>query len=101
MKLDRNTPLAEEAAESLCRTWRQRGELTDGWVFPSPENASQPISRHRARDLVEETGVARCAPARAGQRVAHTASQVRNGAKGYTVGGSRLFGRLAVSTDHS
>jgi integrase len=49
MKLDRNTPLSEEAAEALRRARRQRGELIDGWVFPSPENPSRPISRHRAR----------------------------------------------------
>jgi integrase len=49
MKLDRNTPLSEEATESLRRIWRQREDLRDGWVFPSPDNPSQPISRHRAR----------------------------------------------------
>ncbi|MFL5523810.1 MAG: tyrosine-type recombinase/integrase [Gemmatimonadaceae bacterium] len=33
----------------MRRIWRKRGDLRDGWVFPSPDNPSQPISRHRAR----------------------------------------------------
>jgi len=49
LKLDRSTPLSEEAAEALRRAWRKRGDLRDGWVFPSPDDAAQPVSRHRVR----------------------------------------------------
>lgn len=49
LKLDRNTPLSDGAAEALRASWRKRGDLRDGWVFPSPDDASQPVSRHRVR----------------------------------------------------
>lgn len=49
LKLDRSTPLSDAAAEALRGSWRKRGDLRDGWVFPSPEDASRPVSRHRVR----------------------------------------------------
>ena len=49
LKLDRSTPLSEEVTEALRRAWRERGDLRDGWVFPSPDNLSHPVSRHRVR----------------------------------------------------
>ncbi len=49
LKLDRSTPLSEEVTEALRRAWRERGDLRDGCVFPSPDNPAQPVSRHRVR----------------------------------------------------
>lgn len=49
LKLDRSTPLSEPAAEALRRAWRHRRDLRDGWVFRSPHNPEEAVSRHRAR----------------------------------------------------
>jgi integrase len=44
------TPLSIEALEELTRVQRQYMAIGDAWLFPSPEDASKPCSRHLVRD---------------------------------------------------
>lgn len=47
------TPLSEVAREALSRARKAQGAIGDSWVFPSPENPSEPVSRHLVRDWWE------------------------------------------------
>lgn len=44
------TPLTEDAATALREARQKRLGVGEAWVFPAPENPSEPCSRHRMRD---------------------------------------------------
>jgi integrase len=56
---EHTTPMAEPARRALLKH-RLRSAVggADNWIFPSPGNPSQPLSRHLARDWWERTGAA-------------------------------------------
>lgn len=47
------TPLTAEAARSLREARAERPAVGDAWVFPSPEDPTEPCSRHLFRDWWE------------------------------------------------
>jgi integrase len=47
------TPLTEAAQTALIRARKAQGAIGDSWVFPAPEDASKPVSRHLVRDWWE------------------------------------------------
>ena len=49
LRTEHETPVSAVAVEWLRRARRDRAQLGDGWVFPSPNNPARPVSRHRAR----------------------------------------------------
>jgi len=54
------TPLVEPARGALLKERRRDATISgmDAWVFPAPEDPSQPMSRHLARDWWERTETA-------------------------------------------
>lgn len=61
--LEHETPLSEAAVAELRRARRARTEIGDGWLFPSPFESGEPVSRHLVRDwwqrLEEAAGLPR------------------------------------------
>lgn len=47
------TPLSDNAVKELHALWKARPTIGDGWLFPSPGDPAQPVSRHLARDWWE------------------------------------------------
>lgn len=50
---EHETPLTETAALALSNARRDRRQVGDGWVFPSPADPSRPVSVHLVRDWWE------------------------------------------------
>jgi integrase len=44
------TPLSSEVVAELKKAQRASGAIGDAWIFPSPTNVTQPVSRHLLRD---------------------------------------------------
>lgn len=57
------TPLTSEAVTALKAARKASASIGDAWVFPSPEDPAEPVSRHLVRDwwerLEPEAGIAR------------------------------------------
>jgi len=57
------TPLTAEAVTALKAARKASASIGDAWVFPSPEDAAEPVSRHLVRDWWERlepaAGIAR------------------------------------------
>lgn len=47
MENEHRIPLLHEHVDALLKVCRQSSFIGDGWVFPSPDDASQPISRRQ------------------------------------------------------
>jgi integrase len=47
---EHETPLSTTAVKELRRSRKGRNAIGDGWLFPSPLDGSEPISRHLVRD---------------------------------------------------
>jgi len=47
---EHETPLSELALKELQRARRERSTIGDGWLFPSPSETSEAVSRHLVRD---------------------------------------------------
>jgi integrase len=48
--MEHTVPLSAEAVDALRRQRRESGTIGDGWVFSSPTDPGEPISRHLLRD---------------------------------------------------
>jgi integrase len=47
---EHETPLSTRAVKELRRSRKGRSTIGDGWLFPSPLDSSEPISRHLVRN---------------------------------------------------